>query len=109
MMRESRSQRRSIQRDSLPSDIWRSTHSENSLNFDQNLKFPMENPSTHFNVRHPVQTDVVHGVQRVSQEIQREKIEIQSHHTLPSAIGKHLRIERDGPGRKVDPSHYKTN
>lgn len=55
-------------------------------------------------VRDPVEGRVEHGVQRVPEKIQREKVEIQADDGLALVVVPDLRVKRDRPGGEVDPA-----
>lgn len=53
----------------------------------------------------PIQTDIEDRVHNKSNNVQRKEVKIEAHDTFSLEIVQDLRIEGDGPGDKVHPSH----
>lgn len=52
-----------------------------------------------------VKTRVENGIERVTHKVEGQKVKAQTYHRFSLVIDDHLRVKRNRPGHKVDPSY----
>lgn len=55
---------------------------------------------------YPIKATIVNTIQCKTNNVEREKVKVESNYRFSLKINENLRIERNGPGQKINPTEH---